>query len=228
MTRPSGSKRQSLAAALLCGSLASASVGCTNPSPKVPPPPKPQPTMAPLAVGDADFAKAVHRLLRERARTPQRSALLVGAVRRQLVHAGSRFDAGDETGGTSAVMGALYLLRVGDARKDLFDPSSRGALAGAMRKFSARGDVGRARALMVMQATLFRDGSTERKELDSHIKALEQWMADTRTGGTIVSLADEERAAVGRALVDPSEGPIDEAAKAIDKWIDRAIEYNTS
>ena len=168
----------------------------------------------------------MHRLLRDGGHTPERSALLAGTLRKQLRHAAARFDEGDDSRGTDAVVGALYLLRIGDTRADMFDRESSKALAGAIAKFSARGDEGRALALMLTQASLFEKGAPEQQQLEIHLNALHRWMRDTRTGGDMVRLGADMRAAVGRALLDSSEESLNAAAGAIDRWIERAVEYN--
>lgn len=178
-----------------------------------------------VAVSDAELAGAVHRLLREGTHTPERSALLAGAVRRQLAHATRYFERGEDVRGADAVLGGLYLLRVGEARPDMFEKASAKALQGAIARFSARGDEGRARALMAMQKTLLPVGSSDRTDLDAHMAALDRWMRDTRTGGEMSRLGADERAAVGRSLLEPSEQSLSAAAKAIDHWVAKAITY---
>ncbi len=184
------------------------------------------PVQKAVEVADSDFAESVHRLLRHGRQTPERSALLAGTVRRQLAHAAARFERKDSVRGTRAVVGALYLLRIGEARPDMIGPNSAVALAGAIKRFSARGDEGRASALMAMQKQLLTPGSPEAKQLDQHIAALQRWMAETRTGGDMEILSANERAAVGRSMLEPTEASLVDAAKAVSAWIDRAIEYN--
>ena len=183
-------------------------------------------SMPPVAVGDAQLAETVHRLLREGEPTPERSALLAGAVQRQLANASALFEAGHEVRGTNAVVGALYLMRVGESRPDMFQPNSLAALRGAMTRFSARGDEGRAMALMIMMQRLIPPGAPDREQLDRHVVALERWMSETRTGGDMSRLAAEERATIGRSLLDPKVETLDAAAKAINAWVERAVEYN--
>jgi hypothetical protein len=180
----------------------------------------------PLEVSDADFAGAVHRLLREGAATPERAALLAGAVRRQLAHAAEHFGRGDDECGAQAVLGALYLLRLGEAQGAMFQAEGIPALAGAVRRFSARGDEGRVLALLRIQQELFREGSRERAEIDERRAALERWMTETRHGAEMLRLGAEERAAVARALLEPSEEALAAASDAVRRWIDRAIAYH--
>lgn len=181
---------------------------------------------APIAVSDNELSAVVHQLLRDGQPTPRRSALLAGVVRRQLVRAAGELARGDESAGARAVTGALYLLRVGDWRDDLLDASSLPALAGAIRKFSARGDEGRALALLQMKRALLAPGSAERARVDQHLASLQRWMTETRTGGPMVQRGANMRAAVARSLFEPQESARAEAARAVDAWIEQAVEYN--
>lgn len=209
--------------------MAGAIAGTTGCGPRTGQPEIPDESIAsipPVAVGEAQLAETVHRLLQEGEPTPERSALLAGAVQRQLANASALFEAGHEVRGTNAVIGALYLMRVGEGRPDMFQPESLAALRGAMTRFSARGDEGRAMALMIMMQGLIPPGSSEREQLDRHVVALERWMSETRTGGDMSRLAAEERATIGRSLLDPKVETLDAASKAINAWVERAVEYN--
>jgi len=184
--------------------------------------------LPPVELSDQQFAAAVRRLMREDTPSPERSALLAGAIARQMSHAAVHFARGDADRGSAAVTGALYLLRIGEGRADMFGPDGDRALAGAIRKFSARGDEGRSLALMLMRASLLPAGSAERRELDQHLDALQRWMKDTHTGGEMTTRAADMHAAVARALVEPTEDALDRAVQALARWIDRAVKYNQS
>src|SRR5690606_10203793 len=99
----------------------------------------------------------------------------------------------------------FYLVRIGEARGDMYGSESLAALRGAIERFSARGDEGRALALMTTQIELLPPGSPERAELQEHLAALTRWARETRNGGDMARLSADERAAIGRALLDPSE-----------------------
>jgi hypothetical protein len=178
------------------------------------------------AVSEADFAAAVLRLLGDSEASDKRSALLAGTIQRQLSHAAQQFERAQRDRGTAAVIGALYLLRIGEARPDMFGPDGDRALVGAIEKLSARGDAGRALALLSMRASLLPPTSAERARVEEHLVALRRWMIETRTGGDMEQLVDGMRAAVDRALVEPDERALREAVKAVDEWIARAVEYN--
>jgi tetratricopeptide (TPR) repeat protein len=177
-------------------------------------------------VPDAKFAADLHQILRDGRPTPERLALLTGVVRRQLQHAANRFASGHDARATEAVLGALYLVRTGEGRGEMVDANGEKALAGAVDRTSARGDEGRAEALMRMRLAALDPASPARKEIEEHLRALTDWRRDTRTGGPMRQLGTEERAAVARALVDPSDQALEAAVRAVNAWIARAIEYN--
>jgi tetratricopeptide (TPR) repeat protein len=177
-------------------------------------------------VPDAKFAADLHQVLRDGRPTPERLALLSGVVRRQLDHAAARFASGHDARATEAVLGALYLVRTGEGRSDMVDAMGEKALAGAVERTSARGDEGRAEALMRMRLAALDPTSPARKSIEEHLASLAEWRRDSRTGGPMQKLGADERAAVARALVDPSEQALEAAVRAVNGWIARAIEYN--
>jgi cellulose synthase operon protein C len=177
-------------------------------------------------VADDEFARAVHRILRQGRPSPERLSLLAGVVRRQLGHASERFELGHDARGESSVIGALYLMRLGESRREMIDQEGIKALAGAIDRVSARGDEGTAQALMEMVLAAVPEGSDQRREVEEHLAALARWQAETRTGSAIERLGAAERAAVQRSLIDPTQPALDEATRAISLWIDKAIEHN--
>ena len=177
-------------------------------------------------VPDAEFAATLHRLLKDGTPSPERHGILIGVVRRQLAHAQRRFAAGHDASGTASVIGALYLIRPGEGQKEMIDATAERALAAAIDRVSPRGDEGRSLALMQMRAAALAPGSPAKVELDQHLAALTQWMAETRTGGPMRRLGTEERARVARALVDPTDQALEEAYQAVNAWIAGAIQFN--
>ncbi len=213
--------RRGLHAAALAFPLA-ATTGCMGSSQTVP---KVEGAFTPVDVSDAQYATVLSRVLRDGAPTPERLALLAGVVRRQLAHAAPRFNHGHDAHATDGVLGALYLIRAGEGRKEMVDASGEKALAGAVERFSSRGDEGRAESLMRMRAAALDPSSPARALVEEHLKALLDWKQETRTGGALHQLGADERATVGRALVEPSDESLVAAVKALNNWIARAIEY---
>lgn len=214
-------------ATLLLATSSLAELGCGGSSP-VPPVHTVQRTeqIKVMNVRDEDFSASVFGLLKKGEPSAVRDGMLVGVVRRQLAHAERRFSLGAHERATASVIGAMYLIRAGEGRSEMIDAAGASALAGAIARLSARGDEGRALAFMQMRAAALPKGSPERNELEEHIRVLETWMRETRTGKAIRKLGAEERALVARALVDPSPEVLRAAAKGITDWIDAAIDFH--
>lgn len=212
-----------LALSLMTTSCAGPSTA-SGPRPAVPS----EATKAAVEVSDAQFAASLHRLLRDGTPTPERTALLAGVVKRQLAHAEHRFAAGNDAAGTDSVLGALALLRTGEGRREMLDAFGDRALASALVRVSQRGDEGRTFGLLRLRATALPAGTPARVDVDQHLAALTQWMSETRTGGPMRQLGAAERAAVGRALVEPSEEALAAATDLIGSFVDRAIQYNSA
>jgi hypothetical protein len=176
------------------------------------------------AVPDAQFAASLGRVLRDGKRSPERTGLLVGVVRRQLAHAGYRFTKGHAARATDGVIGALYLVRTGEGRGEMIDAEGEKALGGAVGRLSPRGDEGRAEALLRMRAAALPAGTPARAEVDEHLAALAEWQRDTHSGATMRRLGADERTAVARALIEPSDKSNEAAVRAIASWIEKSIE----
>ncbi len=180
----------------------------------------------PLDVQDADFSATLLRVLRDGSRAPTRLSAVAGVVRRQLTHAERRFALGQPERATASVMGALYLVRVGEGQGAMVDEAGARALDGAIRHLSGRGDEGRVHALMRMRAAAIGEKASGRAQLDEHISNLERWIGDTHAGSPGVRLGAEARYLAARAMVDPSSETLDAAANAIEAWVGRGIEIN--
>ena len=214
-----------LGAALLFTALTVPLAGC-GPT-QLPPPNSGQTEALPPIVDVADeaFAASLYRVLRDGNPTPERQGTLAGVVRRQLAHAAKRFALGADDRGTQSTVGALYLLRVGEGRGDMIDAAAAEALKGAMGKLGPRGDEGRSLVLLSMRAAALPPKSPERAEVEEHLVALERWVAETRKGGPAQVLGADEKAKVARAMLDPTDAAVAEAAVAIGAWLDQAAKY---
>ncbi len=179
------------------------------------------PIAAPMPVSDAEFAPRLHQVLRDG--TPaDKQAERLGVARALLTHATARFEQGADARGLASVLGAVYLLRRGELTAGLLDPPSTHAIDEAIERLSARGDDGRVRVLLALRLAAAQPN--EKAELEAHLRELDRWSLEARTGKPIEQAGDAERSAVGRAMFDPTA--IDEAVVAIGRWIDLAIEHN--
>jgi len=176
----------------------------------------------PRAISDAEFAAQLHRVLLDTSATDERQSVALGVVRAELGHAADRFDRGADSRGVASVLGALYLLREGELDPAVLDARANHAIDETIETLSRRGDDGRARVLLVLrQATTT---GRARDEITAHIAALDRWTLESRTGKPIEQAGDAERAAIGKAMFDPTG--IDDAITTISRWIDLAIEHN--
>ncbi len=177
---------------------------------------------------ESEFAGAAHELLRNGKPSPARTQRLAAVVRAQLEHAGVLFVHGEDVRGAQAVLGAFQLLRGGELPGVQLNSKSLPALDGAIRRFSARGDEGRTLALLGLKRGLVQKGSPEERELDGHLEAIHRWAAATKGGGVMQRLSAEQKQAVARAFLEPSDDTLATAASAVSKWIERAVEINVA
>lgn len=180
----------------------------------------------PAPVSDADFAGSTYQILLDGEPSQKRTNLLAGVVRHQLARAGRRFAAGQRSAGVDALTGALFLLRVGELRPEMLEGGTP-ALRPAAAEVARVGNEGRSLALYTMLRQVLPPGS-EQKDVDSHLAALARWSASTRTIGPMQSAGALQRAAVDRAVFDPSPQALDAARQATVAWIERALDYNAS
>jgi cellulose synthase operon protein C len=179
-----------------------------------------------IAVSDEAFASSVHDLLLAAPGSRERAALLAGAVARQMDRALTRFHGASDERALVSVLGGLYLLRTGELGSAVLGPSGRGALLEASKRFAARGDEGRARAVYEILLRISNDA--DKPPIQAHLDALRAWTRDQVTAGPpAVAAGEVESAAVARRLLEPSEAALDEATKATLAWIDRAVELQS-
>lgn len=175
----------------------------------------------PVAVSDDDFATRTYQLLLDSEPTPERDNLLVGVVRRQIARAENRFATDNEVVGLRALLGAFFLVRVGEFHPELLEGSSRALSAGAA-EVSRLGQEGHALALYSMLQTQLPRGP-ERAEVDAHIKAIEDFARSTHGNGPLETASNEARVALQRALLEATPEALERAREALARWIRGAI-----
>jgi tetratricopeptide (TPR) repeat protein len=186
--------------------------------------PSPAAIVHPEQVTGDQFASVTADILKTRDATAARTNRLVGVVNYQLGRAGDLFDGGHEEAGLSAVEGALFLVRAGEAHPAMFEGRTS-ALMAAANAVARRGTEGRALALYSTLARILPKGA-DLTEVVAHLTALKSWEEGTRSRGELQAAGGDERSTVGRALWDPSEEAVQTARAAIVTWIDRAIDYS--
>ncbi len=180
-------------------------------------------TVASAAVSDDAFAGAVRDLLRTEPGSAERAARLTGVEQRQMARAASRFREHAPDRGLAAVTGALYLMRVGELRADTLGPSAHDALVPAAREVASHGDAGRARAFYEILLRL--SPGPEQKDVQAHLDAIGAWLRDVVAHeGPVEAAGEHQRAAVSRALLEPSAAAAEEAKARTVVWIERALE----
>lgn len=190
--------------------------------------------MKPVEVAASGFTESLHDVLLGKASATHPSlgvaGLRLGVVKQGLVHASERFARGDDARGLETVFGALYLLRPGDRANVLVDASTIGAVDGALRRVSARGDATMARFFQELARDARRAGTLSggTSEIDQHLQNIDAFERATRRGGPIEIVGLEVRAAVARALLTPSSENLGVAQRAVSSWIDLGIQHNVA
>ncbi len=146
------------------------------------------------AVDDAGFAQAAYRVLVADDGSAQRSGLLVGVVRRQLLRAKARFDAGQREAGLNALTGAFYLMRAGEFRSEALDGAdgTDGALSAGAAEVSRLGEEGYAFTLYTMLRDKLPQGP-ERAEVEAHLDAMARFSRATRGAGPMQTASADLR-----------------------------------
>lgn len=180
----------------------------------------------PVAVSDNDFAASTYQILISGEHTAKRTNLLVGVVQRQLARAEQRFDSGHAAAGLAALTGALYLVRTGELHPEMFQHAS-GALSDGAREVARVGNEGRAYALYKMLEKILPPGPA-RKDVEGHLAALASWNKMSEGSGPMQAAGAEQRAAMERALFDPTKSAMDDARKSTVAWVKRALSFNAA
>lgn len=182
------------------------------------------------AISDEKFASAVVSLLREREPSPTRRDLLAKVVQRQLIHAGERLSARQRERGVSSAFGALYLIRNGELGPEMLRGPGERALELSADAVAATGDEGKALALYNLRRTALGPGDRSLGDLQNHATALRQWsdaFINKPGVGPHEVAGYRARAAVGRALLEPSEPALREAKAAINIWGEGGMMFQT-
>jgi len=179
-------------------------------------------------VRDEDFAEAVTRLLRDPTPSPERQALLAGTVERQLAHAVRRFRAHQKQRGLTSVLGALYLLRLGELRPGMFGAEGLHALSLATDMVAAVGDEGKSIALLNLRRAASSLAKAARFDGEEHRKALFQWIQNNseKPGLSSAELAGMNQVrSTSRALLEVNPEALQDARKNLATWVDSGLAF---
>lgn len=180
----------------------------------------------PVNVGDDDFAPNAYRVLLEAARSPERTNVLIGVVRRQLQRSRERFATGTPRAGLDALLGGLLLVREGEYRRELIDGGAP-ALSQSANEVARLGQDGYAAALYSMLATQLPQGP-ERAQVEGHLRAIDDFGRATQSGGSIQVAATAARVSVQRALLEATPEALNAGRDRLVTWIRRALEASSS
>jgi hypothetical protein len=212
----------------LCVALVAVLIGASacgaahTPQPATPP----AVAMTPTPVTNEQFGQAVLQVLKDGSPTPERLSLLAGVVRRQFARAAERFDAGQPERGLDAVKGALYLVRAGELRLEMLDPSSAKALQGAHETVAPRGLEGPTLAFLRLQASALPKDHPDQARIQQHMQALDAWMKDTRQRSDVENASADARTFGERAMLEPSAETLEQAEAMTERWLSASMDFN--
>ncbi|HXK16924.1 MAG TPA: hypothetical protein VNG33_03950, partial [Polyangiaceae bacterium] len=115
----------------------------------------------PAAVDEHSFGATTYKLLLSGEASAERTGLLIGVTRHQLVRAEQRFGAGNASAGLVAVGGAFLLGRAGELRPEMLEKGEQ-ALDAAATEVARVGNDGRALALYSMLLPRLPEGALRR------------------------------------------------------------------
>lgn len=176
----------------------------------------------PSGPSDDGFVAAAQDLFASAPGTRQRALSLRAVENHQMARAEARFVARSVDGGLAALTGALYLVHTGEATESLLGPVGYAAVAEGARALAQRGDEGRSRGLYGL---LFpRSVGSERVDIERHLSAIDAWTKALRLNeGAVASAGTDERIAVRRRLLEPSQAALEDAVRATNSWILQAL-----
>ena len=178
----------------------------------------------PAAVDERSFGGSTYKLLLSGDSSAERTGLLIGVTRHQLVRAQRRFASGNPSAGLVAVGGAFLLGRSGELRKEMLEKGEL-ALDAAATEVARVGNDGRALALYSMLLPRLPQGAW-RSDVQSHLTAIDKFRQDTRGSGAVTTSSAAARAAISRALIDTGPEAMDNAKKATISWLRQALSTN--
>lgn len=182
----------------------------------------------PLAVSEADFAQSLQLVLADGSRSPQRLSVLAGVVRRQFDRAAQRFELGEKDRGVAAVIGALYLVRVGELVPVMLEGSADKALAEALEVLAPQGREGPAMALLELRSAALPKQSPEQARIQQHLKALRAWINDTRQRTEVENTAQDAILYSERLMLQPTPEALNDARQMTERWIAESLDFNAN
>jgi tetratricopeptide (TPR) repeat protein len=198
-------------------------VACHS-SPRVvaPSAPKLSARVAVAEISDEQFGKLVVSVLGSSEKGGQRSSQLASVVRHQLRRADALLRRGERDAGRRAVRGALWLVRAGEERPEMWQGAA-GPLSNAAEEAARVGDEGKARALysLVKQAG---PAPAMAAAVDEHVEAMERFATVDATRQVLEVAGDQQRVAVQRSLYEPSIVNLEAAGRSLVDWMRKSLQ----
>jgi len=187
-----------------------------------------QATLAPTDVPDARFPTAAHELLVDGQSSPQRLALLAGVVRRQFSRAVQRFDGNEPVRGLQAVRGALYLVRAGELRSEMFGPDAARALDHAYSIAAQSGEEGPSLAFLHLRSAALPPGHPDQTRIAARLRALADWMRDTRRKSNVENASADAVAFADQSMLEPTTDSLEQARSMAERWISASLDFQST
>lgn len=206
-----------------CLVLMVAFAGCETKS-RIAVPASPKST-APLVVTDVPDEKlgsAVIQVLQSNEPSVARTSLLAGVVRRQLSRAESLIQRGEREAGMNAVRGAIWLVRAGEERREMWQGAAH-ALAEAAEEAARIGDEGKARALYALVKQAGPSAAME-AAVNEHIAAMDRFAQAAQSDPALEIAGDQQRVAVQRSIYEPSVANLQGAGEKLSDWMNKSLQ----
>jgi tetratricopeptide (TPR) repeat protein len=187
-------------------------------------PPASAPAASPgvTEVSDEAFGQVAADVLKSTDKGGSRTSRLAGVVRRQLRRADTLMRAGDTDAGQRAVRGAIWLVRAGEARKEMWQGAAA-PLSSAAEEAARVGDEGKARALysLVKQAE---PTTAVAAAVDEHLAAMDAFAKSSPSAADLEAAGDAQRVAVQQSLYEPSRPHLENAARKLSEWMQKSLQ----
>ncbi|MBI5537248.1 MAG: hypothetical protein HY898_31290 [Deltaproteobacteria bacterium] len=180
----------------------------------------------PVAVPDDQVASAVHQLVLDGSESAPRQTLLVSVVRKLFSRAAERFDAGDDQRGLATLTGALYLVRAGELRPEMFDATAARAFERALDVVAPAGDEARSLAFLSMQSGSLPKDAPAQGQILEHLRALQTWLRDTRNRSEVENASADQRTYGELSMVQPTPENVAQGVKSAERWVAASIDFN--
>ncbi len=209
---------------LLSATVVAMAVVACHSSPRVvaPTAPKLSSPVAVAEISDEQFGKLVVSVLRSNEKGGKRSSQLASIVRHQLRRAEALMKLEEREAGRRAVRGALWLVRAGEERPEMWQGAAA-ALSEAAEEAARVGDEGKARALYSL-VKLAAPSTAMTAAVDEHVAAMDRFAKVAAPQQDLEVAGDQQRVAVQRSLYEPSSANLEAAGRSLADWMRKSLQ----